>query len=191
LVILADGREDVEHERSVRPAVGGVLDSARQDIRLERAELVGDALDDERLHALEHYSELLVRVAVKWNRCARLEADEIQHGLGPEQGLTRNTARELEGADGVETSELRLHALDYRCYVALVELELLRRQAFVDGAWIDSDSGETFPVTNPATGEVVAEVRNMGALAANVYLRGLARVHRMAEALGYGIGASP
>jgi succinate-semialdehyde dehydrogenase / glutarate-semialdehyde dehydrogenase len=56
-----------------------------------------------------------------------------------------------------------LHALDYRCYVALVELELLRRQAYVDGAWVDADSGETFPVTNPATGEVVAEVPRMGA----------------------------
>ena len=44
-----------------------------------------------------------------------------------------------------------------------VEFELLRRQAYVDGAWVDADSGETFPVTNPATGEVVAEVPRLGA----------------------------
>jgi hypothetical protein len=47
--------------------------------------------------------------------------------------------------------------------VTAVELELLRRQAYVDGAWVDADSGETFPVTNPATGEVVTEVLRMGA----------------------------
>ena len=44
-----------------------------------------------------------------------------------------------------------------------VEIPLLRRQAYVDGAWVDADSGDTFPVTNPATGEVVAEVPRMGA----------------------------
>ncbi len=44
-----------------------------------------------------------------------------------------------------------------------VELPLLRRQAFVDGAWVDADSGETFPVVDPATGDVVADVPRMGA----------------------------
>ena len=41
--------------------------------------------------------------------------------------------------------------------------ELLRTQAYVDGAWVDADSGETFPVSNPATGETIAEVPRMGA----------------------------
>ena len=40
--------------------------------------------------------------------------------------------------------------------MVLIELELLRTQALVDGAWVDSDSGETFPVVNPATGDVWA-----------------------------------
>ena len=44
-----------------------------------------------------------------------------------------------------------------------VEVPLLRRQAYVDGAWVDADSGETFPVVNPATGETLAEVPRMGA----------------------------
>ena len=44
-----------------------------------------------------------------------------------------------------------------------VELPLLQRQAYVDGAWVDSDSGETFPVVNPATAEVIAEMPRMGA----------------------------
>ncbi|MCS7006895.1 MAG: NAD-dependent succinate-semialdehyde dehydrogenase [Thermoleophilia bacterium] len=44
-----------------------------------------------------------------------------------------------------------------------VEVPLLRRQAYVDGRWVDADSGATFPVTNPATGETLAEVPRMGA----------------------------
>jgi succinate-semialdehyde dehydrogenase/glutarate-semialdehyde dehydrogenase len=47
--------------------------------------------------------------------------------------------------------------------VAAVEVPLLRRQAYVNGEWVDADSGETFAVTNPATGEVLAEVPRMGA----------------------------
>ena len=42
--------------------------------------------------------------------------------------------------------------------------ELLRRQAYVDGTWVDADSGATFPVMNPATGEVVADVPRMGSV---------------------------
>ena len=39
---------------------------------------------------------------------------------------------------------------------------LLRTQAYVDGEWIDADSGATFDVTDPATGEVVASVADLG-----------------------------
>jgi succinate-semialdehyde dehydrogenase/glutarate-semialdehyde dehydrogenase len=44
-----------------------------------------------------------------------------------------------------------------------VEPVLLPRQAYVDGTWVDADSGETFTVTNPATGDVLAELPRMGA----------------------------
>jgi len=47
--------------------------------------------------------------------------------------------------------------------VATIAPELLKRQAYVDGAWVDADSGETFPVVNPATGETIAEVPRLGA----------------------------
>jgi succinate-semialdehyde dehydrogenase/glutarate-semialdehyde dehydrogenase len=47
--------------------------------------------------------------------------------------------------------------------IALEDTDLLRSRAYVDGAWIDADSGETFPVTNPATGELLAEVPRCGA----------------------------
>src|SRR5690606_18183407 len=40
---------------------------------------------------------------------------------------------------------------------------LLRHQAYVDGRWIDADGGGTLEVTNPATGEVLATVPDMGA----------------------------
>jgi succinate-semialdehyde dehydrogenase/glutarate-semialdehyde dehydrogenase len=47
--------------------------------------------------------------------------------------------------------------------MTVVESDLLRRQAYVDGEWVDADSGETFPVVDPATGDEVARVPRMGA----------------------------
>ena len=40
---------------------------------------------------------------------------------------------------------------------------LLRAQAFIDGQWDDADSGETFAVENPASGEILADVACCGA----------------------------
>ncbi len=39
---------------------------------------------------------------------------------------------------------------------------LIRTQAYVAGQWVDADSGETFDVINPATGETIAQVTDMG-----------------------------
>ncbi len=39
---------------------------------------------------------------------------------------------------------------------------LLKTKAYVDGQWIDADSGETHPVINPATGEVIADIAKCG-----------------------------
>ena len=47
--------------------------------------------------------------------------------------------------------------------MTVVENGLLRRQAHIDGAWVDADSGETFAVHNPATGETIAGVPRLGA----------------------------
>ena len=41
--------------------------------------------------------------------------------------------------------------------------DLIREQAYVDGHWIDADSGATFSVADPATGETIAHVPRMGA----------------------------
>ena len=40
--------------------------------------------------------------------------------------------------------------------------DLLKTQAYIDGKWCDSDSGDTFDVTNPANGEVVASCASCG-----------------------------
>ncbi len=45
----------------------------------------------------------------------------------------------------------------------LADGALLREQAYVDGAWVDAASGETFPVLDPATGGTIASVPRMGA----------------------------
>jgi succinate-semialdehyde dehydrogenase / glutarate-semialdehyde dehydrogenase len=47
--------------------------------------------------------------------------------------------------------------------VTAVENELLRSQAYVAGEWIDADTGHTFPVLDPASGETLADVPRLGA----------------------------
>jgi len=42
--------------------------------------------------------------------------------------------------------------------IQISDQALLKTQAYINGQWIDADSGETVPVTNPANGEVIAEV---------------------------------
>jgi succinate-semialdehyde dehydrogenase / glutarate-semialdehyde dehydrogenase len=41
---------------------------------------------------------------------------------------------------------------------------LLRHQAYINGQWVDADSGKTLEVNNPATGEIIATVPMMGAV---------------------------
>ncbi len=45
---------------------------------------------------------------------------------------------------------------------SLADAELFRETAFVAGEWVGADSGARFEVTNPARGEAVAEVPDMG-----------------------------
>ena len=44
----------------------------------------------------------------------------------------------------------------------LSDIKLFKTRVYVNGEWIDADSGETFSVTNPATGESIAEVARCG-----------------------------
>ena len=45
----------------------------------------------------------------------------------------------------------------------LEDLNLLRTQCLIGGAWCGAEGGATFPVGNPANGELLAEVPDMGA----------------------------
>ena len=45
----------------------------------------------------------------------------------------------------------------------LKDSSLFRQQGYVDGAWCDADGGKSIAVTNPATGQVLGTVPNMGA----------------------------
>lgn len=44
----------------------------------------------------------------------------------------------------------------------LTNKQLLRSQAFIDGKWVNAQSGKTFDVLNPATQEVITHVPDMG-----------------------------
>jgi succinate-semialdehyde dehydrogenase / glutarate-semialdehyde dehydrogenase len=97
---------------------------------------------------------------------ARLELDQVDHRALAEERPARHALRKLERSQLAEVHELRLHEADYPRLVAVTAskpLPLLRTQAYVDGRWTDADSGETFPVIDPATGETVAEVPRLGA----------------------------
>ena len=45
----------------------------------------------------------------------------------------------------------------------LANPNLLRQQCYLNGVWVDSDAGQTLPVTNPATGEVITKVAHCSA----------------------------
>jgi succinate-semialdehyde dehydrogenase/glutarate-semialdehyde dehydrogenase len=44
----------------------------------------------------------------------------------------------------------------------LTDKDLLKTNAYIDGKWTGADGGDTFAVTNPATGETIAEVASCG-----------------------------
>src|SRR5690349_13439503 len=46
--------------------------------------------------------------------------------------------------------------------LSLKDPSLFRQQCYINGAWADADSGKTIDVTNPATGEVLGTIPNMG-----------------------------
>ncbi|HXV95986.1 MAG TPA: NAD-dependent succinate-semialdehyde dehydrogenase [Gaiellaceae bacterium] len=47
--------------------------------------------------------------------------------------------------------------------LVLRDRDLLRARAYVDGSWVDAESGATFSVLDPATGETLADVPRLGA----------------------------
>ncbi len=47
--------------------------------------------------------------------------------------------------------------------IKLRDQNLLRQSCYVDGRWLSADGGATLPVHNPATGETLGSIPNMGA----------------------------
>ncbi|MCR9185010.1 MAG: NAD-dependent succinate-semialdehyde dehydrogenase [Halieaceae bacterium] len=47
--------------------------------------------------------------------------------------------------------------------LSLSDPTLLQTQAYIGGVWVDADDGATFPVSNPANGELLVRVAKMGA----------------------------
>ena len=86
-----------------------MLDTAGENVALQRAELVRFPVDDERLHPAQDDPELLVLVVVQRHRGPRLELDQVQHRALAEQRAPAHARRQLEGAHIVEANELRLH----------------------------------------------------------------------------------
>ncbi|MBT8436300.1 MAG: NAD-dependent succinate-semialdehyde dehydrogenase [Gammaproteobacteria bacterium] len=46
--------------------------------------------------------------------------------------------------------------------IQISDQSLLKTSAYINGEWVDADSGATVPVTNPVNGEVIAEVAKCG-----------------------------
>jgi len=47
--------------------------------------------------------------------------------------------------------------------VTLTDARLFRQSCYVDGAWVNAQSGGTISVDNPATGEIIGTVPKLGA----------------------------
>ncbi|RMD02266.1 aldehyde dehydrogenase family protein, partial [Aquitalea palustris] len=60
----------------------------------------------------------------------------------------------------------------------LKDPSLLKQQCYINGQWLDADNGETIPVTNPATGEVIASVPKMGKAEAERAVAGAAEAFK-------------
>ena len=48
---------------------------------------------------------------------------------------------------------------------------LLREQSYINGEWVSAENGDTFPVTNPADGSLVANVPEMGVAGAEAAVK--------------------
>jgi len=46
--------------------------------------------------------------------------------------------------------------------IELQDSRLFRQQCYLNGDWIDADSGETIPVSNPASGEILGTIPKLG-----------------------------
>ena len=93
--------------------------------------------------------DAVARVGTRRRACAHDVDEDVLHG----RHSTRRSCRHPS----------RVRATGIVPAVATIAADLLRASAYVDGQWTAADSGETFPVVNPATGETIVEVPRLGA----------------------------
>lgn len=55
--------------------------------------------------------------------------------------------------------------------ITLQDPSLLKTQAYINGQWVDSKDKETIQITNPASGEVIAEVASCGESETNIAIQ--------------------
>ena len=76
--------------------------------------------------------------------------------------------------------------------LSLKDPSLFRQQCYIDGQWVDADSGKTIDVTNPATGEVLGTMPNMGTAETRRAIEAAnARLGRLAQEDGQGARQHP
>jgi len=52
--------------------------------------------------------------------------------------------------------------MEVKSMIAMKDPALFREKCYINGQWIDADSGKTIAVTNPATGETIGSIPRMG-----------------------------
>ena len=65
---------------------------------------------------------------------------------------------------------------------------LLVTKAYVAGEWVAADDGTTFPVTNPARGDVICHLPNLGRAEA---ARAITAAHKPASTAASGVWVMP
>ncbi|KAK3238992.1 hypothetical protein CYMTET_51051 [Cymbomonas tetramitiformis] len=114
-----------------------------------------------------------VRMVLPTERCAALAFAHLPSGLarktfrGSISPKVDSTLRFTSRFTSQTLPAFHLSLSDNRCFssyasgadgAGLVDGGLLREQCYVGGDWIDSSSGNTLSVTNPATGDLIARV---------------------------------
>ena len=170
-VVLAHGLEDVEHER----ALGAAVRRSARRRRGARSPPCGPSScatrRPRRAPACRGARSRAARVGGCGAAPPSRAANSIRLSIAPlaEERPPGHAVRERERPHIVEADELspchRLASVTrtpvqahvdcarrYRQRVATIATDLLRHQAYVDGAWVDADSGATFPVREPGDG---------------------------------------
>src|SRR4029450_7953579 len=71
--------------------------------------------------------------------------------------VTGNASHSATIPETIRRPVMSIAATDIRLDKKIKSFVKERRKLLIDGQWVDAASGKTFPVENPATGEVIAQ----------------------------------